>query len=75
MIGLLAAITTADIWMPFGFIGGLVIVMFGWLKLGIRDLGRRLERLEDAHSRSREDIVGLQVATGQHPHITWRKSE
>ena len=60
MISLLSAITAAAIWMPFGFIGGLVIVMFGWLKLDIRDLGHRLEKLEGSHSQTMKDVARME---------------
>lgn len=77
MIAVFAA-QTADVWTPLGVMAGLIALMFTWLKFDIyrldKRLDRRLERLEDAHSRSREDIAGLKVA-GRSPQINWGESE
>lgn len=59
MIGILAeASTTVSItgtWMPVSVMGALILAMFGWLKLDIRDVGRRLESLErDYHQTDKE---------------------
>ena len=76
MIEVIAA-QTADVWTPLGVMAGLIAMMFTWLKFDLyrldRRLDRRLERLEDAHSQSREDIAGLKVAS-QSP-LNWGESE
>lgn len=51
MIGILAEASTTTVsvtgtWLPVSVMGGLILAMFGWLKLDIRDVARRLEALE-----------------------------
>ena len=69
MVGVFAA--AIDIWAPLGVLGVPIIVMFGWLKIDIRDLGRRLERLEGAHSQTERAVAWLQGANQEHPPPKW----
>ena len=58
MIGVFAA-QAADVWTPLAVIGGLILLMFGWLKLDIRDLGRRLDALVSDHHKTAENVARL----------------
>ncbi len=69
MVGIFAA--TTDLWAPLGAFGVPIFLMFGWLKLDIRDLGRRLERLEDSHAQTEKAAAWLQGANQGHSPPKW----